>query len=215
MQYDAPAFKDEVSLMNEIFLDDFEEPNPNCKFNYLLDTAAFNRFAEHREWIDLAEKSLELGFHYYKTANQDYELSGRGAKTYDANCVPHVKITDSFREKMLIFDEVLKRLKVKRLSSIASLMTNHWVLDGTHRVLDDKSKVGQMTKEILQFDEKTKIEKPFVQHYDAMSAEAAMYHGCVLVSDDKKLRDMVNKYFPQKAIQTKALIDFIRDQLRQ
>lgn len=199
--------------MSEAIWDDFEEPNPDCQFNYLLDTAAVNRFAEYRDWIEIAEKSLELGFHYYKTANQDYELSGRGAKTYDVNCVPHVKITDNFRAKMLIFDEVLKRLKVKRLSSISSCMTNHWLLDATYRILDDKSKVGEMTKEIFQFDEKTRTEKPFAQHYDAMSAEAAMYHGCVLVSDDTNLRDIVNKYFPERAIQTKDLIDFIQTQL--
>ena len=199
--------------MDKSILANFEEPDPNCLFNYLLDTTAFNRFADHRDWLDIAEKSLELGFHYYKTANQDYELSGRGAKTYDANCVPHTKITDSFRTKMLIFDEVMDRLKVKRLSSIASLMTNHWILDGTYRLLDDKSRVGEMTKEILQFDEKTRAEKPFAQHYDAMSAEPAMYHGCYLVSDDKALRSMVNKYFPQKALRTKDLIDLIQSQL--
>ena len=200
--------------MEHEILDDFEEPNPSCQYNYLLDSVAFNRLAEHRDWICLAEKSLELGFHYYKTANQDYELSGRGAKTYDANGVPHIKITESFREKMLIFDEITKRLKVKRLSSIASLMKNHWILDGTYRLLDAKSQVGQMTKEIFQFDEKTRTEKPFAQHYDAMSAEAAMYHGCYLVSDDRNLRNIVNKYFPQKAIQTKDLIDFIQNQLK-
>ena len=61
---------------------------------------------------------------------------------------------------MLIFDEVMDRLKVKRLSSIASLMTNHWILDGTYRLLDDKSRVGEMTKEILQFDEKTRLKSP-------------------------------------------------------
>lgn len=200
--------------MDEIILHDFEEPNPDCQFNYLLDTAAVNRFAEHRDWIDIAEKSLELGFHYYKTANQDYELSGRGAKTYDANCIPHVKITDNFRAKMIAFDEILKRLKVKRLSSIASLMKGHWLLDGTYRILDDKSKVGEMTKEIFQFDKKTRAEKPFAQHYDAMSAEAAMYHGGTLVSDDKNLRNIVNKYFPEREIPTKDLIDYIQAQLR-
>ena len=61
--------------MDKSILANFEEPDPNCLFNYLLDTTAFNRFADHRDWLDIAEKSLELGFHYYKTANQDYELS--------------------------------------------------------------------------------------------------------------------------------------------
>ena len=189
----------------------FEEPDRNCKFNYLLDTTAFNRLAEYGDWLELAEKSLALGFHYYKTANQDYELSGRGAKTYDKNCIPHVNLSESFKAKMPIFDNIKDRLKIKRVSSIASLMTNHWVLDGTYRLFDDKTRVGQMTKEILEFDEKIRQKKPFAQHYDAMSAEAAMYHDCYLVSDDRNLRNMVNKYFPGKAMQTKELIELIRE----
>lgn len=47
--------------MDKSILANFEEPDPNCLFNYLLDTTAFNRFADHRDWLDIAEKSLELG----------------------------------------------------------------------------------------------------------------------------------------------------------
>ena len=57
--------------MGQTDFDDYEKPNPNCIFNYLLDTTAFNRFVEHEDWLCLAEDSLEKGFHYYKTANQD------------------------------------------------------------------------------------------------------------------------------------------------
>lgn len=202
--------------MNETILDDFEVPDTNCVFNYLLDTVAFNRFAEHRAWIDLAEKSLELGFHYYKTANQDYELSGRGAKTYDANCVPHVIISESFKAKMLIFAEIMKRLRVKRVSSVASFMKNHWILDGTYRLLGNNSvpEVGMMTQEILWPDNGEKAIKPFGQRYDAMTAEAAMYHGCFLVTDDKELGEIVNKYFPERAIRTQELVDIIQEQIK-
>ena len=71
-----------------------------------------------------------------------------------------------------------------------------------------------MTEELLAFNEKLRQRKPFAQHYDAMTAEAAMYHGCYLVSDDNDLGNIVNKYFPQKAIQTKDLIAIIQTQLR-
>ena len=196
--------------MDEIILDDFEEPNPDCQFNYLLDTAAVNRFAEHRDWIDIAEKSLELGFHYYKTANQDYELAGHGARTYDIHGVSHIKITDSFKKKMLLFDEILKRLNIMRVSSIGSLMPNHWALDGTYRVLNKNSNIDLMAEEIFQFNEKKRVKNPFYQHYDAMSAEAAIYNNCILVSDDNDLISIVNKHFPKKAIKTCELIKEIQ-----
>lgn len=190
-------------------LDDFECPDTSCKYNFLLDTTVFNRLAEHSDWLSILEKSLALGFHYYKTVNQDYELSGRGAKTYDRNCIPHVDISESFKTKMPLFDEVKERLNLKRLSSIASLMRNHWIVDGSYRLLDDTSEIGVMTDEIFQFNEKLRAKKPFAQHYDAMSAEAAMYHNCFLVSDDDDLRDIVNKYFPQRAIPTQDLIALV------
>ena len=196
--------------MSRTDFDDYEEPNPNCIFNYLLDTTAFNRFVEHEDWLCLAEDSLEKGFHYYKTANQDYELAGRGAKTYDRNGVSHIKISDNFKKKMQEFPKVMARLKVKRVPSVASLMKNHWLLDGSYRILNLSTKEGNMANEIFHFNEELRREKPFAQHYDAMSAEAAMHYGCYLVSDDKDLRNIVNKYFPKKAISTKDLIDLIQ-----
>ena len=67
-----------------------------------------------------------------------------------------------------------------------------------------------MANEIFHFNEELRKEKPFAQNYDAMSAEAAIHYGCYLVSDDKDLRNIVNKYFPKKAISTKDLIDLIQ-----
>lgn len=199
--------------MTDYVPDNYKEPDSDCKYNFLFDTTVFNRLAEHSDWLSIIEQSLNLGFHYYKTANQDDELSGRGAKTYDINCISHVKISDSFRAKMLIFDEIKKCLEIKRLSSIANLMSNHWLGDGTYRILDDTSKVGIMTKEIFLFNEELRKQKPFAQHYDAMSAEAAMYHNCFLVSDDGDLRDIVNKYFPQRAMSTQELVELVQSLL--
>ena len=52
--------------MSRADFDDYEEPNPNCIFNYLLDTTAFNRFVEHEDWLCLAEDSLEKELEYCK-----------------------------------------------------------------------------------------------------------------------------------------------------
>lgn len=200
--------------MKDIVYPDFEDPNHENKFNYLLDTTVFNRLVENKAWFLTVLNSLKKGFRYYITANQYNELHGVGAKTYDQNCVPHVHISDAFQEKIDLFDDILGRLHIKRLSSIASFMSNHWVLDGTYRILDDTTACGKMTEELLAFNEKLRQRKPFAQHYDAMTAEAAMYHGYYLVSDDNDLGNIVNKYFPQKAIQTKDLIAIIQTRLR-
>ena len=114
---------------------------------------------------------------------------------------------------MLIFDEIMKRLKVKRVPSIGRLMPNHWSLDGTYRILDDKSDISEMAEDIFQWNEKKREKQPFFQHYDAMSAEAAIHNNCVLISDDDDLRFLVNKHFPQRAIQTCELVEKIRSLL--
>lgn len=199
--------------MSNIIDPNFEEPNYENKFNYLLDTTVFNRLAENENWLLTVMSSLEKGFRYYVTANQYRELHGVGAKSYDHYGVPHVHISDAFRKKMDLFDDIINRLQVKRLSSIANNMVNHWILDGTYRILDDAAPCGKMAEEILAFNEKLRQQKPFAQHYDAMTAEAAIYHGCTLVSDDKDLCIIVNKYFPKRAIETRELVDYIHKSL--
>ena len=42
-----------------------------------------------------------------------------------------------------------------------------------------------------------------------MTAEAALYNHCILVTDDDDLRMLVNEDFPSSAISTKDLIDLI------
>lgn len=190
-------------------IENFAVPNAENPYNYLLDTTVFNRFAENESWLEIAIRSLSFDFCYYKTANQDYELSGQGAKTYDANCVSHPHLSEKFLQKIPVFMKIEKQLYVKRVSSMASLMTNHWVLDGTYHIYDDKSGAGILTKKILEFNEKLRKKHPFAQHYDAMTAEAAIYNHCILVTDDEDLRNLVNEDFPQRAISTEELITTI------
>lgn len=199
--------------MSNYVSDNFEDPNSENKLNFLFDTTAFNRLAEHIEWIFILEQSLAKGARYYKTANQDYELMGIGAKTYDKDGIPHPIASEIFETKIPLFDDIKERLQIKRVSSMASFMRGHWILDGTYRLYDDKSAIGKMTDEIFDANKKLREKHPFAQHYDAMTAEAAIFNHCTLVTDDKKLKNIVNKHFPQRAIQTKELVELIQSLL--
>lgn len=187
-------------------------PDPGNLHNYMLDTSAFNRLADNYDDIDLFIYSKSLGFEYYKTANQNYELGGMGANVYDKDCLPtYYKNSEALERKQPLFNEIKKKLNIQRVSSIASLMRNHWVLDGTYRLWDHKSIEGQVVKKILDLHEKKRVRRPFSQHYDAMIAEAALYHKCVLVTNDSDLMDIINETFPGQAISYDSLIRIIKD----
>lgn len=158
---------------------------------------------------------MPLGFRYYKTANQNFELQGLGTKVYTADAFfpPEFKISDALKKKIPIFADIQARLNVKRVSSIGSFMDGHWLLDGTYRVLDDKSAIGKMTEKIFRANEKLREKHPFAQHYDAMTAEAAIYNYCYLVTDDSKLKKLVVEDFPSQAITTVELIAKIEKML--
>lgn len=195
-----------------IEINDFEEPNPNNIHNYMLDTSAYNKIAENQEIFNAIKKSLKFGFKYYRTAIQEKELRGMGAKVYDENCVPteRYRITDEFKEKMKKFEIINLELGVKRASSIACGMRNHWILDGTYRLLEDNSKLSELCDEICMEKPSVRKKYPYAQMYDAMIAESAMHHNCYLISNDKKLRKTVNSKFSERAIDVFELIKRIQ-----
>ena len=133
--------------------------------------------------------------------------------TTDSSVPLDFKISDALKKKIPIFADIQVRLNIKRVSSLASLMLNHWILDGTYRCFDDKSAVGKMTKKIFNSNEKLREKHPFAQHYDAMTAEAAIYNHCYLVTDDSKLKRLVVEDFPSRAITTAELIEKIERML--
>ena len=67
------------------------EPDKKNINNYMLDTSAYNHIVALPEKLDTVKKSISLGFCYYSTAIQDMELSGKGAKMYNKECVPIIK----------------------------------------------------------------------------------------------------------------------------
>jgi len=190
-------------------LNDTSIPDPNNPHNYMLDTSAFNKLADKYSDLELFIRSKSFGFMYYKTANQDYELGGIGANVYDENCLPtYYKKSEALERKRPLFYEIQEKLEIKRVSSVASLMINHWILDGTYRIWDDHSVEGKLMQKILDFkqDSKKRKKRPFSQNYDAMIAEAALYNDCILVTNDSDLRNMVNEDFLGRAIDYDELI---------
>ena len=185
----------------------YSVPNRENDKNYMLDTTAYNHIIMSAEKMDSVIKSVSYGFHYYSTAIQDMELSGKGAKTYNSECISATVFspTPDFKQKI---DVVNKELNVQLVPEIASCMRDHSRLDGTVRFLAPDNIEGQIYKEIVG---KNKIngKRPFEYSYDAMIAEAAVHYGCILISDDKPLRDVVNSYFPNRAITTDKLLEII------
>jgi hypothetical protein len=182
-------------------------PNRENDNNYMLDTSAYNHVIISAKKMNIVKKSVSYGFCYYSTALQDTELSGKGAKTYNGECISetvYIPIPE-FKQKI---DIVNKELDVHLVPEIASCMRDHSRLDGTVRFLAPDNIEGQIYKEIIN---KNKIngKRPFEHSYDAMIAEAAIHYGCIVISDDKPLRDVVNSYFSDRAITTDKLLEII------
>ena len=183
------------------------EPDRNNQHNYMLDTSAYNHIVKSPERIDTVKQSISLGFCYYSTALQDNELSGKGAKTYNKDCISVVKRPMPLEMKQK-FDLLDIELNVKLVPEIASFMRDHARVDGTNRFLAPDSLEGQLYKKI-EGKNKSESNRPFEYSYDAMIAEAAVHYGCVLVSDDGTLKDLVNSFLPNSAITTDELIETI------
>ena len=184
----------------------YSEPDKSNPNNYMFDTSAYNHIIESDEKMNATKKSISYGFCYYSTALQDNELSGKGAKTYNSECI---SLTDyvvplEFEQKI---DMVDRELNVQLVPEIASCMRDHTRVDGTNRFIASDSLSGQTYEKIIS--QKANDKRPFEYYYDAMIAEAAVNYGCILVSDDGNHRDTVNSLCPNGAITTDELLEII------
>lgn len=186
---------------------EYSVPDKNNQNNYMLDTSAYNHIIQSKEKMEATKRSILYGFCYYSTALQDNELSGKGAKTYNAECisVTNYVVPPKFKQKIDIID---KELNVQMVPEIASCMRDHTRVDGTNRFAATDSLSGQIYEKIVSKN-KADSKRPFEYSYDAMIAEAAVNYGCILVSDDGNLRDEVNLVCPNGAITTDELLEII------
>lgn len=180
------------------------EPDKKNMNNYMLDTSAYNHIVALPEKLDAVKKSISLGFCYYSTAIQDMELSGKGAKTYNKECVPIIKQPMPM-EMIQKFRQLDKELDVKLLPEMATYMLNHFRADGKNRFCDPDSMEGQLYEKIASKN-KYESNRPFEYSHDAIIAEAAVHYGCTLVSDDKELRELINETSSGRAITTDELL---------
>lgn len=173
----------------------------------MLDSTVYNYIARNLEALYIMKNSLLYGFRYYSTAVQDRELSGEGAKTYDSQCIP-VRMKPMDPELLENFDFIDKELSIKAVSEAANVMRDHTRVDGTNRFISPESLEGKIYKEISSKNKKNS-NIPFEHSHDAMIAEAAAHHGCVLVTNDGKLRKTVNTFISNGAITIEELLEII------
>lgn len=184
----------------------YSKPDRTNQHNYMLDTCAYSHIIQSAEKMDAVKKSILYGFCYYSTALQDNELSGKGAKTYNRDCVTVTNnvVPPEFKQKIDIID---KELNVQLVPEISISMRDHARVDGTNRFIAADSLSGQVYEKIVS--KKAHDKMPFEFVYDAMIAEAAVNYGCILVSDDGPLRNEVNLLCPDRAITTDELLEII------
>ena len=99
-------------------------PNRENDNNYMLDTTGYNHIIISAEKMNIVKKSVSYGFRYYSTALQDIELSGKGAKTYNGECISETLYIPTLEFKQKI-DIVNKELDVHLVPEIASCMRDH------------------------------------------------------------------------------------------
>lgn len=177
--------------------------------NYMLDTTAYNHISMNSEMFKIIKESRITGFCYYTTKIQDMELLGYGAKTYGQDGMPNIKYHMP-SEQLKQFDEIEEQLNVGLVPEVGLLMFNHFRADGTHRFIDIESIEGQIFNEIVSKNN-SQSKRPFAYSHDAVIAEAAIHYGCILVTDDKELRETINSYMSVRAISTDELVEIIKE----
>lgn len=154
--------------------------------NFIWDTQSLNLLVSDAGMVSLCKRALETGHRYFITTVQERELIGVPDRT--------MKYSDGdtwgqYQKKTFL---VMEDLMFCRCSCIALLYPGFWLLDGSMRILSDSGPQTDMFYDIYNNNNHHKR--------DATIGEAAVYHGCMLVTNDKRLRNKVNKHFPETAI---------------
>lgn len=165
---------------------DFVEPSGNGFQNYVWDTQSLNLLATDNEMIECCKRAYIVGHRYYITLVQVRELAGWPDRkmNYDDPNAWGTRQDETFR--------IMETLDFHRLSCVAVLYPGFTILDGSMRLLGDSGLRMDMFYDIYNNNNHHKR--------DAIIAEAVVYHGCTLVTNDERLRKKVNKYFPGTAI---------------
>ena len=100
---------------------EYHDPDAKNKHNYMLDTSVFNALCGDEDALNKLAKSLEDKFEYFYTNIQIRELQGFkdiGKKLIRVNSI-------ELEKKQAKFDEIIKRLGVKKNRSYGCSISRH------------------------------------------------------------------------------------------
>jgi len=174
---------------------DYHDPDINNKHIYMLDTTVFNDLCDNEGALNKLEISLKYKFEYFYSNIQIRELQGMkdiGTKLVEIK-------SPGLDKKKPEFDEIVKRLGVKKTGHMAALSVETWKLDGSCHIVSkyDKEFCHGILKGNMRHNE------------DMIIAESALRKGCILVADDPRLQRKFSKYYPDKVISLTQLLEII------
>lgn len=188
------AKKEEVVMLEDKI--NYYVPSDDIQHNLLLDTCAINEIVKSTDVICAIKELKNKGFIYYISDVQMRELSG----IIDRKEMK-MTVDETIKESNKSILSFLKDIDCKRVSCVALLLEEFWVLDGSFRLIDENSSTYTMFKEIHNNN---------IHHIkDAVIAEAAIYNNCTLITKDRRLNKKVNQYFSGRSILCKNFINEI------
>lgn len=159
---------------------------------FMFDTSALNRITRNLGDETLIYTSKSFGFEYYFSEIQVDEI----LKSVTRH---HADVPDNLveRDRVDFMSRLLKiiiKLQTQYVGQIATLLPYRWTLDGTFDILPDSEYAAEKVfRDILNNNDH--------QHYnDAMIGMVSIVHGCVLVVNDRRFFNKVNRGEPGRAI---------------
>ena len=186
-----------IGLLGDCFKPDATHPH-----NYMLDTSAINKLAEHPEDLKLLKLAKErLGFVYFRNLIQDREVIGmKSDGSFHASASKMTKKSETMIG-------IINDLPIIRVPYMATLMQNAWILDGTCHILEDNGCFNDV------------FERVFDNNYDncedAVIVESAMRFNCIVISNDRAMCENTNTIFPRRAMWYKRFIENTKQQLQE
>jgi len=168
-------------------------PNKDNLDNYVLDTNVLEVLAKDVELIKHCTYFIKKGHCYYITDVQGREIVGVPDRTGDYRNNEAWRRPES-ADAML---SLIELLDIRSISCIASFRWNFTILDGSMRELEN---TGMRVK---MFESIHNLNKRYIS--DAQIAEAAIYHDCLLLTNDRRLQKKVTDFFPGRAF---SLVDY-------
>ena len=159
---------------------------------YMFDTNALNRICRNSFDEIAIYQSKCQGWEYYFSEIQCQESSNTISKQTEGVLPQYVERERAERALSLL--RVIPKLQTRYVALIATLRPRGWLLDGTYSILPDgEYQTYKLFTDILNNNDR--------QYYnDAMIGMTAIIHGCVVVTDDKRFFNKINKHFPERAI---------------